>query len=177
MCKMLTVQIREEIYSLLISCGLFPEEQKWYSEGTRGSVELRYIDQHVLNKSKARRKMAWIDYKKASGMLLQRWVIHCSKMYKETWRVELRAGWKSFTVIKIQREIFQRDALLLLLLVIAMMPFNHIVRKCIGGYKLTKSKKKTNHLTEMDEIKFFAKKNVKELKALIQIVLSGWNFA
>ena len=49
MWKILTVQVREEIYYSLISYGLFPEEQKGCCKGTRG---LLYIDQHILKKSK-----------------------------------------------------------------------------------------------------------------------------
>ena len=61
MWKILTAQIREEIYYPLTSCGLFPEEQKGCRRGTA------YIDQHILNESKTRQKnlaMAWIDDKK-----------------------------------------------------------------------------------------------------------------
>ena len=63
MWKILTAQIWEKIYYSLTSRGLFPDEQK----GSRGTAELLYIDQHILNESKTRRKnlaMAWIDYKK-----------------------------------------------------------------------------------------------------------------
>ena len=68
MWEILTVQIREEIYYSLTSRGLFPDEQKWCCKGSRGTAELLYIGQHILNESKTRRKnlaMAWIDYKKA----------------------------------------------------------------------------------------------------------------
>ena len=56
MWKILTAQIREEIYYSLKSCGLFPEEQKGCCKGTRGTAELLYIYQHFLNESKNRRK-------------------------------------------------------------------------------------------------------------------------
>ena len=56
MWKILTAQIREEIYYLLTSRGLFPEEQKGCCKGSRGTAELLYIDQHTLNESKNRRK-------------------------------------------------------------------------------------------------------------------------
>ena len=68
MCKIRTAQIREKIYNSLTSRGLFPDEQKGCCKGSRGTAELLYIDQHILNESKTRRKnlaMAWIDYKKA----------------------------------------------------------------------------------------------------------------
>ena len=63
MWKILTAQIREKIYNSLIS----PDEQKGCRKRTRGTKWLLYIDQHILNESKTRRKnlaMAWIDYKK-----------------------------------------------------------------------------------------------------------------
>ena len=44
MWKILTAQIREEIYNSLASRGLFPEEQKGCCKVSRGTVELLYID-------------------------------------------------------------------------------------------------------------------------------------
>ena len=82
------------------------------------------------------------------------------KVYRgnyENWRVELTAGGKSFAVVKIQRGIFQWDALLPLLFVKAMMPFNHMLRKYSGGYKLTKLQEKINYLMYMDAIQLRAK--------------------
>ena len=72
MWKILTAQIREEIYYSLKSRGLFSEEQKGCRKGARGTAELLYMDQHILNESKTRRKnlaIAWIDYKKAYDMV------------------------------------------------------------------------------------------------------------
>ena len=85
MWKILTAQKREEIYYSLISLRLFPDEQKGCRKGSRGTAELLYIDQHIQNESKNRRKnlaMAWIDYKKAYDMVPQSWIINCLKMYK-----------------------------------------------------------------------------------------------
>ena len=154
MWKILTVQIREEIYYSLTSCGLFPEEQKGCRKGSRGTAELLYIDRHILNESKIRWKnlaMAWIDYKKAYDVVPQNRIISCLKVYKisnevinfikktmKTWRVELTAGGRSLAEIKIQRGIFQGDTLSPLLFIIAMMPLNHILRKCTARYKLSR---------------------------------------
>ena len=90
--------------------------------------------------------MAWIDYKKAYDMVPQSWILPCLKIHKipdqvvqfiektiEIWRVELTARGKSLAEVKIQRSIFQGDALSPLLFVIAMMPLNHILRKCTAG--------------------------------------------
>ena len=111
MWKILTAQIREEIFYSLTICGLFPEEQKGCRKGSRGTGALLYIDQHILNENKTRRKnlaMAWIDHKKAYDMVQQSWILNCLKMYKisnevinfiekimKTWRVELTAGGRS----------------------------------------------------------------------------------
>ena len=178
MWKILTAQIREEIYYSLTSRGLFPGEQKGCCKGSRGTVELLYIDQHILDESKTRRKnlaMPWIEFKKAYDM-----VLHSFKMYKisdeainfidktmKSWRVELTAGGRSLAVTQIQRGIFQGDALSPLLFIIVMMPLNHILRKCIAGYKLSGSQ--VNPLMNMDDIKLFAK-NKKELETLIHTV-------
>ena len=108
--------------------------------------------------------MAWIDYKNAYNMVPQSWIIHCLKMYKishevinfieqtmKTWRVELTVGGISIAETKIQRGLFHGDALSSLLFIIAMMPLNHILRKCAAGYKISRSQKKINHLMYMDE--------------------------
>ena len=84
-------------------------------------------------------------------------------------RVELIAGRKGLAETKIQRGIFQGDALSPLLFIIAMMPLNHILRKCSAGYKLSRSQEKINYLMYMDDIKLFAK-NEKELETLIHTV-------
>ena len=52
--KILTAQIREEIYYSLTSRRWFPEEQKGCRKGSRDTAELLYIDQLILNESKTR---------------------------------------------------------------------------------------------------------------------------
>ena len=67
MWKILTAQIREEIYFPLRSRGLFFEEQKGYRKVSRGTGELFHINWHILNECKKARKnlvMAWIDNQK-----------------------------------------------------------------------------------------------------------------
>ena len=50
-----------------------------------------------------------------------------------------------------------------------MIPINHKLKKCFGGYKLNKSQEKINHVMYMDNIKLFAKIKQK-LEILIQTV-------
>ena len=123
--------------------------------------------------------MAWIDYKKSYDMVPQSWIINCLKMYKisheiinfiekimKTCRMELAAGGRSLAEIKIQWGNSQGDALSPLLFIIAIMPRNHILRKCTARYKISRSQEKINHLMYIDDIKLFTK-NEKELETLI----------
>ena len=53
-----------KMYYSLTSYRLFLDEQKGWCKGSRGTAELLYIDQHILNESKTRQKnlaIAWID--------------------------------------------------------------------------------------------------------------------
>ena len=85
-------------------------------------------------------------------------VINFIEKTMKDWRVELTAGRK---MVKIQKGIFKGDALSSLLFIIPMMPYNHILSKCAGGYKLYKLQKTFNHLIYMDDIKRKTKKNWK----------------
>ena len=156
MWKILRTQIWEEICYSLTSRGLFPEGHRGCHKGTSGTEELLYIDQYILNESKTKPKnldMTWIDYKKIYDMVAQSWIINCLKMYKishevinfiekttKTWRGELEARRKSLAEAKIHRGISQGDALSILLFIIAIMPLNHILRKCVAGKLMTMHK-------------------------------------
>ena len=52
MWKILTAQIREETYYLVVSRGLFPQEQKGCHKRTRDTSDCLYIDEHILKESK-----------------------------------------------------------------------------------------------------------------------------
>ena len=96
-------------------------------------------------------------------------IINLIEKIMKNWRVELTAGGKSLAETKIQRGIFQGDALSPLQFIIAMRPLNHIHRKCTAGYKLNRSQEKINHRIYMDDIKLFAKKE-KALETKIHTV-------
>ena len=84
-------------------------------------------------------------------------VINLFNKTMKNWKVELTARGRSLADAKAQKSIFQREALSPLLFIIAMMPLNHILRKCTAAYKLSKSQEKLNHLMYMDDIKLFVK--------------------
>ena len=82
--------------------------------------------------------------------------------------MELIVGGKTLAEVKIQRGIFQGDALLPLQFLIVMMSLNYILRGT-GGYEFTKSQEKINYLIYMDDINLSAE-NKKELEILIQTI-------
>ena len=152
-------------------------EQKGCRKGSRSTAELLYIDQHILNKSKTRRKKTsygldwlqkdiWYGAAKLDNKLSQNVqnITWSHKVHRENY--ENLESWIDSRRKKIQRSIFQWYALSLLLFIIAMMPLNDILRKCIAGYKLSTSQEKIYHLMYMDNIKLFAK-NEKELETWI----------
>ena len=72
MSKTSTPEIREDIYYLLTRCGLLPVQKKGICKRSRGTAELFYTDQQILNESMIRGKnlaMALIDNKKAYDMV------------------------------------------------------------------------------------------------------------
>ena len=88
-------------------------------------------------------------------MVPHSWITNSLKMYKishevitfidktmKIWRVDLTAGGRRLAEAKIQRGIFQGDALSPFLFIIAMMPLNHILRKYTARYKLSRSQEK-----------------------------------
>ena len=170
MWKILTAQILREINYSQISRGLFPKKRKGFHKGTRGTEDLRYNDQHILKYSKTRRTtvvIVGIDNKKYLQYNPAKLDNICLKNVHDIHRrhevhrgnhekLELTTSGKSLTEVKIQRGIFQGDALSPLLFVVTIMPINHIFRKCTGGHKLHKSQEKINHKMYTD-IKLFAK--------------------
>ena len=95
------------------------------------------------------------DLEKRHGELNIMLIMGCSiellKMYKKSeavvkfteknLRVESTAEGKGLPEVKIKSEIFPEDVLSPLGLVIVMMPFNHILRKCTRDNKLHNHRK------------------------------------
>ena len=60
----------------------------------------------------------------------------------KAWTVEMTAGENSFAEAKIQRGIFQGDAVSSLLFIFAMIPLNNILRKCTQDINLLNRRKR-----------------------------------
>ena len=86
--------------------------------------------------------MAWIDYKKAHGMVPHSWVIECLDLFGvaeniesllvnslEKWKVMLCSTNSELGEIEIKRGIFQGDSLSSLVFVLALIPLSLILRK------------------------------------------------
>ena len=154
----LTAQIREEIYNWLISHGLFPEEQKGCHKGTR---EVDDWSAHLQGKQsdvkKGKYGVDWqqngswycltifdrklLEYFKISNKIIK----FITKAMKK-WKMELVAGGKTLSEVKILWDITKGDTLTLLLLVIAMMSLNCILRKGSGATNLQNRKKRLTTL-------------------------------
>ena len=88
-------------------------------------------------------------------MASKSWIINCLKKYKisyefinvieknlKTSREALTAAGRSIAEAKIQRGIYQGDALSPLLFIIVIIPLNHIFRKCIADTNLVDRRKR-----------------------------------
>ena len=71
----------------------------------------------------------------------------------KNWRIKLRAGEKRTAKVKVLRRICQRDALLLFIVVIMIMPLNHVLRKSLSINLSIK-----RHLMERKKIRMLLKK-------------------
>ena len=124
MWKILTTQIREEIYYSLTSRRLLSDEQKGCCKGSRGTAKFllhRSTHSRWEQNQTENLAMAWIDYKKAYNMVPHSWIINSLKIYKisdevinfidktrKTWRVELTAGRKKISWSKDPKRYFPR---------------------------------------------------------------------
>ena len=157
MWKILTSQIRVRIYYSLTSHGLFLEEEKECRKGSRGTGELLYIDLHILYESKTRWKnlaMAWIDYKKAYDVFRQSWILsqkaqnirQSDKLYRQNHEnlvCELDSRKEKLSLNKDLRSYILRSELSPLLFIVAIMPLNHILRKCTARYRHINRRKRS----------------------------------
>ena len=136
MGKIFTEKIREEIYHSLSNCESFPDEQKGYDKGSRGTTELLYTDQHLQTEQSSYgldwlQRGIWYGPVKLDNKLPQnvqniRWSHKLHPKSHENLVSGMTAGGSSLTEAIIQSGIFQ-DVLLLILFIIAMvLPWCHL---------------------------------------------------
>ena len=168
--KILTAQIREKIYYSLTSRGFSPDEHKRCRKGSRGTAELLNIDpkweQDKMEKSSYGldwlQKGIWYGPTKLDTTLSQNVqnITWSHKLHRKD-HANLETGadsrMKKLSWNKDPKRDFPRRCTI----IIAIMPLNHILRKCTVGYKLSRSQEKINHLMYMDDIKLFAKNEKK----------------
>ena len=84
MWKLLIGVIAEEMYNYLEREKIYPEEQKGSKRGSRGTKDQLLIDKTVLEDCKKRHtnlSIAWIDYRKAYGLVPHNWINEYMEMF------------------------------------------------------------------------------------------------
>ena len=106
--KLLSGVIADQVYGHLYQQKFLPEGQEECRKKSRGTNELFYVDRAVIREVKSRKNnlaMAWIEYKKAYGMVPHSWIKECLNLFgvaenitsllvnsMEKWSVMLYAG-------------------------------------------------------------------------------------
>ena len=85
------------------------------------------------------------------------WRHKLQRTYHENQESGADSGRKKHSWNKDPKRHFPRRCTITLLFIIAIIPLNHILRKCAAGYKFSWSQEKINHLMYMDDIKLFSK--------------------
>ena len=126
--------------------------------------------------------MAWIDYKKACGMVPRSWISECLEMFgiennvqeflnksMKSWKLELNASGKTLGEVDSRREIFQGDSLSPLLLVLCMIPLTWLLRRAKAGYEWGNKRIRLDHVLFMDDLKLFVESK-NQIDSLVQTV-------
>ena len=95
--------------------------------------------------------MAWIDYKKAYGVVPHSWISECLEMFgiennvqeflnksMKSWKLELNASGKTLGEVDSRRGIFQGDSLSPLLFVLCMDPLTWLLRLRLAMNRATR---------------------------------------
>ena len=156
MRKILTAQIKGEIYFSLVCSRLFTEKQKRLPQ-EKSEESVNYYTWIITWPKRWGRMYLWygLTSKNVSNMVPQTWIIESPKIYKISDKVVNIIAEAMKNNEKIQKGIFQGDSLSSFLFVIEMTT---LTKKRTGRYKFTKSQEKINHFMYMKAIKLFAKK-------------------
>ena len=185
--KILTSILSDSIYKHLEENNLYPIEQKGCKKYSYGCKDQLLINKMILEDSSNNNKnlsTAWVDYQKAFDSVPHSWIITCLqecnihsnicnflKFCMSKWSTSLilnhKNGTEKSSELRIQRGIFQGDALSPLLFCIALFPLSKILNENNLGYKC--KGKLFSHLLYMDDLKLYAK-NDEDLREQLLIV-------
>ena len=177
--KYLTSCMSNKIYKHCETNNILAEEQKGCRKGSQGCKEQLIIDSVIMNQVHTKKRnihTTFIDYKKAYDSVPHSWLIQVLEIYKisplvinfiktlmTSWRTKINLNTKKERIIsdtvKIQRGIFQGDALSPLWFCLALNPLSNMLKDSKYGYKI-KDDRTVNHtishLLYMDDIKLYA---------------------
>ena len=152
--------------------------KKGCHKGTRGTIDLLYIDQQNLNESKKKREKCchgvdWLPKKKKKKAydMIPQWYL---KMYKISDKVTkliteaIKNGKRKNFNWGTNPKWYLPGRCTFTTCNSGNVTRSH-TEICTGGYKFTESQEKIKHLMYMDDIKLVAK-NVKEWETLIQTI-------
>lgn len=183
--KLLSGIIAEKIYKHMVSNNLLAEEQKGCRKYSQGCKEQLVVDTIITEDAKKQRKnlfTAYIDYKKAFDSIPHTWLIESLGLYKvdtqvinllqnlmNTWQTHIKSNdpGSPGVNIKIQRGIFQGDALSALWFCVALNPLSNDLNTTQMGYQLPEGDVSITHLLYMDDVKLFSESEL-GLKKLIR---------
>lgn len=173
--KILTACLSETIYSHLDEHNILAEEQKGSRKFSQGCKEQLIIDSVAMKQALTRKRnihTMYIDYRKAFDSVPHSWLISVLELYKihpsivkflqtimGKWQTVLNIKQSSVTTepIRIERGIFQGDALSPLWFCLAINPLSKLLNDTKCGFKLkdNNSHFTLSHLLYMDDIKMF----------------------
>ncbi|KAL0878572.1 hypothetical protein ABMA27_003656 [Loxostege sticticalis] len=175
--KILTSCISETIYKHLDENNILAEEQKGCRKYSKGCKEQLTIDAIVMREAFRKRKnihTMFIDYQKAFDSVPHTWLFYVLNLYKihptivtflksatQKWQtvLKIKQSGNSLTTdpIRIQRGIFQGDALSPLWFCLALNPLSTLLNDSQIGFRLTSNRHDPvlSHLLYMDDIKLY----------------------
>ena len=126
--------------------------------------------------------MAWIDYRKAYGMVPHSWILetlqlmgiapNIQRLVRESmgnWKTTLTSTDADLGEVRIRRDSFQGDSLSPLLFVMCLIPLSLILRRTRRRYQLGNDSESINHLLYMDDLKLY-RKDERQIDSLVNAV-------
>ena len=136
--KLVTAIIKEAIYNHLMHNNVIPLEQKGCLKNYRGCKDHLLLDKLITNSAKRHQRnlsMGWLDVRKAYDSVSHTWIRQMLSNLKVApniqsiisnsmtqWKTTLQYQGKNLGEIKINRGIFQGDALSPLLFITCLIP-------------------------------------------------------